>query len=203
MRLFPAIAALLPLAAANLHPRQARAVEIIDTNPVGPGCPANTLRKAPSNSTSDATVSFDAYESVLGAGTPNAERDVHCQIFVTLRFPQGCTAAAIETTYRGTATVSDGASGVVAPSYRLTGGELDVGENAPSFFEGAEFADGGEYEKTDEVVAKVEVDEDEGREVRFVVRSRTFIQTVGEEGGAEGSITSDDIRVVVKSLESC
>lgn len=196
MRLFPAVLALLPLATASLHARQDSGVEITETRLVGPGCPSDTLEKAPSNSTTDAAVSFDAYESVLRSGSPNSERDVHCQVFVTMRFPAGCTAATISTTYTGSASVSGGATAVVAPSYRLTGGTLDVGENAPTFIEGNE-----EYERVDDIAARVESDEEQ--ELQFIVRSRSFIQTVGEEGGGEGSVTADAISVAIKSSESC
>lgn len=197
MNLFGAALALLPLATASLNPRQAAGVEIVDTNPVGPGCPADTRRVAPSNSTTDAAVSFDRFESVLGEGTPDAERDVHCQIFVTLRFPQGCTATTLETTYRGKADVTAPATAVLAPSYRLTGGDLEVGEIGGTFIEGAE-----DFDRTDEVVARVEAEGD-GDELRFVVRSRAFIQVTGEEAGGEGSVSFDDISVSIKSSESC
>ena len=204
MKLLSAVMALLPLATASLHLRQDTdsAVQVTDLNAVGPGCPAHGVRKdLKTNGTEDATVEFDTYESVLRAGAGDAQRDVHCQVFVTLKFPAGCTSATLSTTYRGRATVADGATGALAPSYRLQGGQLDVTIPEPTFFEGAEYKGGKDYERTDEVVAKVD-GEKEG-EVQFVIRSRTFVQTTNGEGAGEGSVTSDDISVSVKSSEGC
>lgn len=61
--------------------------------------------------------------------------------------------------------------------------------------------DGDTFERVDGVVAKVRIDYGEKRDVRFVVRSRAFLQTTGE--GQEGVVSSDDITVFITGLETC
>lgn len=203
MKLLSALAALLPLTAAfpSLNPRQAATVQITDVMALGPGCDPDSFTKSVSNSSTDATFGFDAYESSLGPGVAGEEREKHCQIFFTLRFPLGCTAATLSTTYHGFAALGDGATGVLAPSYNLSPGDLEVALPPPDFFEGAEWAEGDTYERTDDIVAKVQIGDEEHRDVQFVVRSRTLVQSTGE--AEEGLITADDITVSIKDSKSC
>lgn len=203
MKLLSAFVALLPLTAAfpRLTPRQAPAVQITNLTAAGPGCEVNTFTSSISNSSADATLGFDAYQSALGPGVDTSEREKHCQIFLSLRFPVGCTFATVSTTYHGFATIGEGAMAAVIPSYNLSPGDLDVGELLPDFLEGPDLVGGDAYERSDEMVAMVEVGDEEHRDVQFVVRSRAFVQA--NDAGREGLITTDDITVAITDSEAC
>lgn len=203
MKIFSAFVALIPLGTAlsPLEPRQEASVQITNVTAVGPGCPPNAFTVTMANDTDAATFGFNAYQTALGAGIDAEEREKHCQLFWNLRFPVGCTAASIKTVYHGSATLGEGTTGVLMPSYNLSPGELIHEEPVPSFFDGEEWLDGDTFERVDEVVAKVQVDDEEQRDVQFVVRSRSFLQTTGE--GQEGSVSSDDITVTITGVEAC
>lgn len=202
MKLLSAFTALLPLATAfpRLSPRQSPAVQITSVTASGPGCEPDSFTSSISDSATDATLGFDAYQSAVGPGVDAADREKHCQIFLTLRFPVGCTSAEISTTYHGFAIIGEGAVGVVTPSYNLSPGELEV-EVLPDVFEGDKWEAGETYERTDEAVARVEIGDEGHRDVQFVVRSRSLVQAMGS--GREGLVTTDDIIVAIKGAETC
>ena len=203
MKLLPALLSLLPLPAAlpSLGARQEESVLITNVTAVGPGCSPDAFTRTLSNDSNVATLGFDAYQTALGAGVAAEDREKHCQIFYNLKFPLGCTAASIKTVHHGFATLGDGTTGVVMPSYNISPGELIHEEPLPSFFDGEAWAGGDTFERVDEVVAKVEVGDEEQRNVQFVVRSRAFVQATGE--GQEGFVSSDDITVAITGLEAC
>ncbi|PKS08514.1 hypothetical protein jhhlp_004899 [Lomentospora prolificans] len=176
-------------------------VRITAVTTTGDGCPAGSFSTNINAAGTVATLGFDAYQSFVGPGTSGSDREKHCELFVTLRYPLGCTAASLTTTYHGFATLQPGVSGVVASTYNLSPGSLTNGNPASTVLSGVQWANGDVYTRNDVTSARVSVSSQQQRDVSFVIRNRLLL-TAGSSS-QEGAITADDVTLTVTGQSAC
>ncbi|SPO04337.1 uncharacterized protein DNG_07021 [Cephalotrichum gorgonifer] len=203
MKPISALLSLLPFLAnaTPLLPRQGPQAQITSITASGPGCAPGTFSTSIDPTSAIATFGFDAYQSAIGAGVPGSDREKHCELFLTVRFPLGCTTASVTTTSHGFAVLGAGTSGVVATGYNISPGNLSNGNPPSKTLSGAQWADGDVYQKEDQNVARVQINGEGQRDVQFVVRSRVFV--TGSGSNPEGLVTTDDIVVAITGLQTC
>lgn len=194
---------LLTLASpAPLTPRQSDSqVRITAITTTGDGCPSGTYSSSINEAGTVLTLGFDTYQSAVGPGVPGPDREKHCELFVTLRYPVGCTTASLTTTYHGFAILQQGVSGVVASTYNLSPGSLTNGNPSSTVLSGAQWVDGDVYTRNDVVAARAPVVSQQQRDVSFVVRNRVLL-TAGDSS-QEGVVTADDVTLSITGQASC
>jgi len=198
MKLFLGIvllASALARATPTNSPRQTGLVRIIDINPQGPGCPAGSFSVSFSSDRSVASFGFTKYNTHVSPTDLSADRELFCDIFMTLRYPLGCTAAVLDTTYRGFAQLQNGVTGTFSRQYNLSPGTS--GQNPPATtFTSATFGGAGNsYTKEDMVAISENINNDNQRNVSLVARTRIFLVTSGST--LSGTLTDTNTTVAI------
>ena len=186
--------ALAPLASAfpALTWRQTSTVQITGVQLTGDGCPNGTYSTDYSPDRSTLTVGFDAYQVAIGDGAPPQVREEHCELFLTLRYPVGCSSGSVAVTYHYFAALSGGVTATETAQYNLSPGST-VGSNPPP----AVFPSGstGVFTKSDTVVTAANIQAANQQDVSFVARTRVYLQAPGP--AASGSLSIDDVTFTV------
>ncbi|CAI4212286.1 unnamed protein product [Parascedosporium putredinis] len=176
-------------------------VRITALTTTGDGCPAGTYSTSINAAGTIATLGFDAYQAAVGPGVPGSDREKHCELFVTLRYPVGCTVATLTTTHHGFALAQSGVSATIASTYNLSPGSLTNGSPASTVLSGAAWVNGDTYTRNDVTPARVSVVSQQQRDVSFTVRSRLFVSA--NSSTREGLVTADDVTLTVTSQAAC
>ncbi|KAK3360644.1 hypothetical protein B0T25DRAFT_496618 [Lasiosphaeria hispida] len=203
MRYLSLLSLIPTLAIAGPTPRQATSQRalIISATSSGPGCPSGTITTDLTTDSQTITVGFDAYQVIVGPGAPQNEREKHCDVTVRLNFPVGCTAATIKTTYHGFAQLEGGVTGIFAPQYSLSPGQLTGGNPPSAVISSAGFSNGNVYTKEDITPARVNVASVNQQNVNLVLRTRLFLQASNQT--VSGTLSSDDATISITQQARC
>lgn len=193
--LLPALALAAP---ASLITRQASQIQIASVTASGGGCPQGSFSTDISPDGTTITFGFDSYQTFVGPQT--SQRELDCNIFLSLRFPLGCTSAAISTTYHGFVQLDSGVTGSFPASYNLSPGFL-TGSTPATSFTSASWGAGGVYTKLDSVSAKATINSPNQQNVNFEIRNRAFLQAPNSV--ASGTLTVDDATITIAQIKKC
>jgi hypothetical protein len=197
---------LLPIAALGApttpsqRARDAQQVQVTSISVSGSGCPQGTITTDISPEGTVLTLGFDSYQTAVGPGVRGSDREKNCDVFITLRYPLGCTSTTVSTTYHGFAQLEDGVEGSFPATYSLSPGFVSGGPPATTFSAG-EWGTGGVYTKLDEVAVKEDIRHANQRDVSFVIRNRIRLNAAGSD--LSGTLTVDDATVIISDEKSC
>jgi len=192
---------ILAKAAPSNSPRQSGLVRITAVNPQGPGCPANSFSVSISSDGSVASLAFTKYNTHVSPTDLSANRELFCDIFMTARYPLGCTAAVLDTTYRGSAQLDSGVTGTFSTQYNLSPGTSGPNPPATTFTSTTFGGVGRPYTKEDKVAISENINNDNQRNVSLVARTRIFLVT--SRSSLSGTLTDANATIAITQQRKC
>ncbi|KAJ9161069.1 hypothetical protein NKR19_g2625 [Coniochaeta hoffmannii] len=195
--------ALILCAPAGESPRsgQTAPVQFISASASGSGCPqgVSTIIDDPGTTL---TLGFDQYQTQVEPGVPGSEREKNCDIFLTLRYPLGCTSTTMSATYHGFAQLQSGVGGAFPASYVLSPGAVTSSQPPTTKFDATEFGTpGGVYTRNDAVTAKEDIRNANQQVVSLAVRTRVILQPINQT--VAGTLTLDDASFQITEQQHC
>jgi len=194
----PALALAGPLSRPRGSGQPAR---LLSVSTSGSGCPSGTVATETSPDGLVTTVGFDNYSTNIGPGVASENREKFCDLTVTVRFPLGCTAVSLATTYHGFAQLDSGVTASLTSSYTLSTGVLAGGNPPTTVLSSTQFGEGDVYTKQDPTSSTVIVRNANEQNVSFVARIRIFL--VATNGTVAGLATADDATIAIARQSKC
>jgi hypothetical protein len=197
----PALAVCAP-AGEPLSSRQAPQVQILSASLSGSGCPQGTTTTDISVDGAAITLGFDQYQTQVEPGVSGAEREKYCDIFLSVRYPLGCTSAMLSSTFHGFAQLQAGVSGTFPANYVLSPGSITSSQPPPTVFNAASFGvPGGVYTRKDSVSVKENIANANQQVVSLAIRTRIVLQPMNQT--VAGTLTLDDASFEITQLQRC
>ena len=192
--------AMVEAAPAN-SPRQAVLAQIVTVDPQGPGCPRGSFTPSFSPDRSTVTLAFTKYNARVSPSDLSAHRELFCDVFLTVNYPLGCTAAVLDATYRGVAQVQKGVTGTATAQYNLSPGK--TGKNPPATtFTSANFGGAGHaYSLEDKITLSENISNNNQRNVSLIARTRIFLVTSGST--QSGTLTNTNTTLAIVQQSRC
>jgi hypothetical protein len=196
--LFPLSALCLPTN-PSLASRQSPQVQFTSVSVSGSGCPSSIFPLIDDIGTT-LTLGFSEYQTNVGHDVASSQRELNCDIFLSLRYPLGCVTTVMNTTYHGFSQLDSGVTGTVTVSHVLSPGTVTSGQqSSPMTFAGG--VPGAVYTKKDVVRGKVDVRSENQRDVSLAVRTRVVLQA--RDQSVEGTLTLDDVTFTIAEAQKC
>lgn len=198
--LFVPVHVLCAPAGVTASSRQAAKVQFSSITASGSGCPQGSISRDVAPDGTAFTLGFDGYQTIVGSGVDGSAREKNCDIFVSLRYPLGCTSAVINTTYHGFAQLDTGVAGRFPATYTLSPGAL-TNSPPPTAFSADSWIAGGVYTKQDSVTAREDIRNANQQDVSLTIRTRISLNAVNST--VSGTLTVDDATVAIAAVQRC
>ncbi|OIW27131.1 hypothetical protein CONLIGDRAFT_656331 [Coniochaeta ligniaria NRRL 30616] len=194
----------LPVAAfcapVTVSSRQAAQIQFTSITTSGPGCPQGSITTDVTADVTAFTLGFDKYQTLVGPGVDGSNREKSCDIFLSLRYPLGCTSAVINTTYHGFAQLDSGVVGTLSVAYILSPGST-TNSPPPAMFPASSWSIGEVYTKRDSVTATENIQNTNQRDVSLTIRTR--IMLIVANSTMAGTLSIDDATVAITTAQGC
>ena len=166
----------------------------------GSGCPQASVTTDMSSDNTSFTVGFDKYQTIVGLGVNGSHREKYCDVFMSVRFPPGCTSAVFSFVYHGFAQLEQGIVGTLPVFYIFSPGSA-INCPSPTTFTASSWATGGVYTRRDSVAADEKIRAANELDVSLVIRTRILLNTPNRTVG--GTLTMDDVSIAVSEQQCC
>lgn len=198
--LFLPVSALCAPVGVAVSYRQAVQVSFNSITASGPGCPQGSITTDVTSDGTAFTLGFDRYQTIVGPGVDGSSREKNCDIFVSLRYPLGCTSAVVQTIYHGFAQLENGVAGTFPATYTLSPGST-TNNPPPTTFPASSWTTGGVYTKQDIVTATENIRNANQRDVSLTIRTRILLNVANST--VAGTLTVDDATVAITTAQRC